>query len=134
MISMLEHGFVIKADVWSRAQEVIRRGHAAEYIEQINAQYRGAGGRKATAVVPSIEAVLTAGLALIMIGKPASIVGIHRLLCELEPDQRLECGFAKDGALLAYPAFANWLNRQLEVFDPGADLVARRVLSHVHRQ
>ncbi|RKX03765.1 hypothetical protein D9B85_00275 [Corynebacterium diphtheriae] len=134
MISMLEHGFVIKADVWSRAQEVIRRGYAAEYIEQINAQYRGAGGRKATAVVPSIEAVLTAGLALIMIGKPASIAGIHRLLCELEPDQRLECGFAKDGALLAYPAFANWLTRQLEVFDPGADLVARRVLNHVHRE
>ncbi|WP_155994167.1 hypothetical protein [Corynebacterium vitaeruminis] len=134
MISTKDQGFVIKADVWKRAHEVIRRSHAGEYIEQINAQYRGAGGRKATAVVPSIEAVLTTGLALTLIGKPASIAGIHRALRELEPDQRIECGFAADGALLAYPAFANWLTRQLEVFDPGADLVARRVLNQDHRQ
>ncbi len=141
MISTRSQPYRLTNDNFDRCLQIITRSGAADLIEHYHHKRRGNGGRPRSGRRYTILGVLVVGLAIICVGRPASMAEIHRVLGTLSDEQFAAIGMdpaggdeSNRGTQSDYPAFQAWLTRMLVPLDSGADLPARRVTNRDHRR
>ena len=140
MISTRPQPYTLTDEIFDRSLQVIQRSGAVELIESYHAQTRGPGGRPRCGRRFTLLAVLVVGLAVMRVGRAASMAEIFRVIGTLTPVQLSAVGMDPDDAPEpearqgGYPAFHGWLTRLLAPLDSGADLPARRVSNKEHKQ